>query len=195
MQPDGNAFYSPGRVKLLLWGYDDLVRLVGGSASPETPTQHLPRETPEGGFESGAAVKADLDRALTMLEPILRRVVWDYYVAGYAAVEIAAMVPGCNRWFVDRARHRGIRQMALSLHWKPRPVTPGGESAFDIDDETSPTEVGVRERMRMVVSRAFAICPKHGPPGFSCPVLDCRSRFDEDGKHVNDPFAEQSEAA
>lgn len=174
-----DAFYSPGRVKLLLWQYHTLVQLTRGVASPDVQTQHLPRETPEGGFESGATLKADIDSALAALDPIVRRVVLDYYVRGYAAIEIAAMVPGCNRWFVDRARHRGVRQMARSLKWTPRTYQADGTLTIDQDDDEGLSSEGIRERMAMVVHRAFSVCPKHGPPGYSCPVIDCDGFFDQ----------------
>ncbi len=177
--PGDPSFYSPGRVKLLLWQYHDLVQLTRGVASPEVATQRLPRETPEGGFETGAVLKADIDSALAALDPVVRRVVLDYYVRGYAAIEIAVMVPGANRWFVDRARHRGIRQMALSLNWQPRKVHADGTLTIELDDDAGLSSAGLRERMRMVVSRAFSVCPKRGPPGYSCPVIDCDGFFDQ----------------
>jgi len=193
--PDA-AFYSPGRVKLLLFEYHTLVQLCRGVSAPEVTTQHLPRETPEGGFEAGAALKADLDTALLTLEPIVRRIVLDYYVRGYAAVEIAAMLPGCNRWFVDRARNRGLRQMAKALAWSPRKYHDDGTLTIDLDDDEGLSSAGLRERMAMVVHRAFAICQKRGPLGYSCPVLACGGVFDHiTGEHISAGMLEDAEAA
>lgn len=194
MIPDA-SFYSPGRVKILLFGYHALVQLTRGVASPEVTTQHLPRETPEGGFEAGAALKADIDTALRTLEPIVRRIVLDYYVRGYAAVEIAAMLPGCNRWFVDRARHRGLRQMATALAWTPRKYHDDGTLTIDQDDDEGLSSAGLRERMRMVVSRAFSVCPTRGPAGYSCPVLACGGVFDHvTGDHISARMLEDEAA-
>src|SRR5579862_2771497 len=121
MKPDSDQFYSPGRLQALLWRYDELVRLTGSGATDDSNSQRLPRETPEGGFESGAAIQADLDWAMAQLDPLVRRIVHAYYIQGYPAVSVAKHIPGANRWFVDRARHRGIRQMADVLHWKAPP--------------------------------------------------------------------------
>jgi hypothetical protein len=189
--PSEAAFYSPGRLKSLLWRYDELVQLTRGVADAETSTQHLPREQPQGGFEDGATIQADIDTALMQLEPILRRVVIDYYIRGYAAVEIAAHLKhaGVNRWFVDRARHRGIRQMAIALHWIPPPARAEDGAPLDLDDEQDVRGAELKERLGMIVARAFHRCPSHGPPGYACPVIECRGYFDsEDGTHVGEMF-------
>jgi hypothetical protein len=100
------------------------------------------------------------------------------------------MLPGVNRWFVDRARNRGVRDMALWLGWRPKgkPVVavPGTiQSVDDLMEEDGP----LRERMRMVVARALRFCPKVGPAGYSCPVIDCRGFFAHDtGVHVGPRF-------
>jgi hypothetical protein len=177
----GRGDYSPGRIKLLLWHYHSLVRVTRAIAQP-SDSQRLPKEHAEGGFEDGASIKADLDEAMKQLEPVVARVVWDYYVAGYAAVEI-------NRWFVDRARHRGVRQMALVLGWRPRKklqLVAGIVTPVDELLEDGP----VKERMRMVVARALRYCPASGPPGYSCPVVRCRGYFHHDtGDHVGARYA------
>jgi hypothetical protein len=187
---DSPNFYSPGRIQGMLWRYDDLVRLVGSSAADDSNSQHTPRETPEGGFESGAAIQADLDWALGQLEPLTRRIVVSYYVQGYPAVSIAKHIPGVNRWFVDRARHRGIRQMADALHWKPREKkiaecsTPPPEQDLERECQTA---AELRERTIQIVARGLSICPRKGPPGYACPVISCRGFFDhETGEHVGD---------
>jgi len=149
------AYYSPGRLTLILWRYTDLVRLVGGSSAPETPTQHLPRETPEGGFESGAAIKSDVDGALRKLGRVERRVVWDYYVLQHPEVQVAAEVPGANRWFVHRTRTSALRKMALSLGWVPR--RSAATDARDLDEDLS--RAAMRARMTMVLERAFGELP------------------------------------
>jgi len=185
---DSDGFYSPGRVKLLLWRYDDLVRLTGSGTGDDSGSQRLPRETPEGGFEMGAAIQADLDWALSLLEPVVREVVWQYYVAGYPAVSVARHIPGCNRWFVDRARHRGIREMALRLHWKPPTHKMDGTAILEMSmEDEGQTQAELHERMRQIVARGLNVCPRRGPPGYACPVIDCRGFFDHtDGEHVGE---------
>ncbi len=183
-----DQFYSPGRIKVLLWRYDDLVRLTGGGASDDSGSQRLPRQTPEGGFEAGASLKADLDWAMSMLVPTWRRIVWDYYICGYPAVSVAKHIPGANRWFVDRVRHRAIKAMAESLHWKaPTHKLDGTEIlALSLNDEGQ-TTAELHERLGQIVARGLNICPRRGPPGYACPVIDCRGWFDhDDGEHVGE---------
>lgn len=189
MTPD--QFYSPGRIKVLLWRYDDLVRLTGSGATDDSNSQRLPRETPEGGFEQGASIQADLDWALEQLDPLIARILWDYYVAGYPAVSVARHIPGCNRWFVDRARHRGIRAMAESLHWKAPPPavqpTDGTPLELTSHSDDGQTQAELHDRMVQIVARGLSICPRRGPPGYACPVIECRGFFDhEDGSHVGE---------
>lgn len=185
--------YSPGRIQLLLWRYYDLVRLTSSSQTVDAETvqsKRLPKVHPEGGFEDGASVKADLDAALMALEPVVRRVVWDYYVAGYAAVEIAGMLKhaGVNRWFVDRARKRGVRQMALRLGWVPKKKPSQLSATSDpvpIEQYVELEDQPLRERMAMVVARSMQYCPAFGPPGYACPVLVCSGTFAwETGAHT-----------
>lgn len=183
---DGESFYTPGRLKLCLWRYKDLVQLVSSQAGNDSNSQRLPQDHPAGSFESGAAIKADLDSALSALEPVIRRVVADYYIAGYAAVEIAVMIPGANRWFVNRARHRGIRDMALYLKDWTAPAVRLDEAGVIVEGDRDPglSAASLHERMRQVVARAFSRCPVKGPPGWACPVIDCRGWFDPtDGYH------------
>jgi hypothetical protein len=188
-RPDG--FYSPGQVKLLLWRYDELLVLSRTIAQPDRETARIQRSVKdigEGGFEDGLCLKADLDNALAGLDPVVRRVVWDYYVVGLSAVEVAAALHGANRWFVDRARHRGIRQMALSLGW--RPALKNATLPYDLDAYLADVAIqdlgpaGLRERMAMIVARALSSCPAEGPHGMRCPVLDCHATFAWDnGQH------------
>ena len=186
MSSEVDPFYSPGRITALLWRYDDLVRLTGSSATDDSNSQHLPRETPEGGFESGAAIQADLDWALGQLDPLIARITWAYYVQGYPAVSVAKHIPGANRWFVDRARHKGIRQMADALHWKARPpeLLDVGEVLEQRLDRECQTAAELNERTIQIVARAMHVCPRKGPPGYACPVIACRGWFDhESGEH------------
>jgi hypothetical protein len=183
----GDSFYSPGRIKLLLWRYDDLVILTKGVAQGsegESGAQRTVREIAEGGFEPGASIKSDLDTALRQLEPIVRRVVWDYYVGGYAAVEIARSIPGVNRWFVDRARQRGPREMAYLLGWRPKAALKALVSSLDdLDEREVRTRAEMQERMKLIVARALDECPARGPIGLRCPVIGCNGVFAEDGQH------------
>lgn len=187
-----DGFYSPGKIKLLLWRYDDLVALTKVVVQPDRESASVQRtvsDVGEGGFEEGLCIRSDIEWALGSLEPAVRRVVWDYYVAGYAAVEIAAAVPGINRWFVDRARHRGIRQMALSLGWKPKRKTIAAQDLDEFLQEARDvlTAQELHERMRMIVARSLRSCPTIGPKGMRCPVLDCTGLFDlETGSHVQE---------
>lgn len=183
---DGESFYTPGRIKLCLWRYKDLVQLVSAQAGSDSNSQRLPRDHPTGAFEAGAAIKADLDCAFAAIEPALAKVVWAYYVVGYASVEIAVHMPGANRWFVDRARHRGIKDMALYLKDWTAPAVRFDEAGVIVEGDRDPglSAASLQERMRQVVARAFNRCPVKGPPGFSCPVIDCRGWFDpSDGYH------------
>lgn len=132
---------------LALWRYFDLVRLVGSSSSGDSQTQHLPRETPEGGHESGAAIKADIDTALMLLTAYERRVAWDYYVAQKPEVVVAAET-GSSRWNVHKTRLHVLRKMALSLGWAPR-------KPADADDEDM-SRSAMRIRMTLILQQAFA---------------------------------------
>lgn len=152
LEPE-SVYYTPGRVMMILWRYFDLVRLVGGSSAPETSSQHLPRETAEGGFESGAAIKSDVDGALRLLGRVERQVVWRYYVLQQPEVVIAAEVPGANRWFVHRCRLAALRKMALSLGWVPRKTA--ASEARDLDEELSRS--AMRSRMAQVLEQAFGV--------------------------------------
>lgn len=199
MTADSDQFYSPGRIMALLGRYDDLVRLCGSGGTDDSNSQRLPRDTPEGGFESGAAIQADLDWALGELEPLVRRIIVSYYVQGYPAVSVARHIPGMNRWFVDRARHRGIRQMAESLHWKAREkptVDPSAICEQNLERECQ-TAAEMRERTVQIVARSLSICPRRGPPGYACPVISCiGGYFDhETGEHVGAPRIEQRKVA
>jgi hypothetical protein len=196
LPPESPNFYSPGRITGLLWRYNDLVRLTGSGATDDSNSQHLPRETPEGGFESGAVIQADLDWALSLLEPLVARIVTSYYIQGYPAVSIAKHIPGLNRWFVDRARHRGVRAMAESLHWKPRekPIVDGPPQPQDMERECQ-TTAELRERTIQIVARGLHVCPRAGPPGYACPVISCRGWFDHDsGLHDGAPRIERKAA-
>jgi hypothetical protein len=196
MKPDADQFYSPGRITVLLWRYDDLVRLTGSGATDDSNSQRLPRDTPEGGFESGAAIQADLDWALSRLEPLVARIVTSYYIQGYPAVSIAKHIPGLNRWYVDRARLRGIRQMADALHWKPRakPSIEGPSEPQDLVRECL-TMAELWVRTILMVARGLSVCPRKGPPGYACPVISCRGYFDhETGEHDGAPRIERKEA-
>lgn len=146
LQPSAD-YYTPGRVMLLLWRYFDLVRLVGSSASPDTETQRLPRETPEGGHESGAVIKADLDSALMQLGKIERKVAWDFYVLGKYEYEIADEVKS-SRPYVHRTRLNVLRKMALSLGWVPKKTA-------EEDDDSDLSRSAMRARMQMVLEQAF----------------------------------------
>lgn len=75
---DPESFYTPGRVKLALWRYKDLVQLVSSQGGNDTNSQRLPRDHPSGVFETGAAIKADLDCAFAAIDPVLAKVVWSY---------------------------------------------------------------------------------------------------------------------
>jgi hypothetical protein len=156
LEPE-SVYYTPGRIMLVLWRYFDLVRLVGGSSAPETSSQHLPRETSEGGFESGAAIKSDIDGALRKLGRVERQIVWMYHVLQQPEVVIAAEIPGCNRWFVHRTRSSALRKMAISLGWVPKHTA--ATDAIDRDEDLS--RAAMRVRMTMVLERAFGELPSH----------------------------------
>lgn len=191
MDGDGReTYYSPGQIKLLLWRYSTLLAFNKATVVGHEPTlnqiKRPVRDIGEGGFEDGVALKADLDAALSSLDPVVRRIVWDGFVLDMAAVEITRSLAGSNRWFVDRARGRGLRQMALFLHWRPSKKSLARLRTLDevLQDSDALSHAGLLERQRMIVARALQTCPIKGVPYMRCPVIDCLGGFSGEGWHT-----------
>jgi DNA-binding CsgD family transcriptional regulator len=179
------SWYTPARVKKCLWVYDALAAGYGmaaladlddtrpdtsGAASTEPGSPRKKKRTnPEGGFESGVAIKADLDRALDALEPRMRRVLLLSYLGGYTDTEIAAGLR-VSRWSVRTLKKAGVQEIALLLGWRP-----GATREKTIEErvaELVADQEKANEALRLVIASALQVCPATGPRGCPCPVCD-----------------------
>jgi hypothetical protein len=171
----GDPFYSPAAVERLLLAYDWLIRHGRASASSgrggrTNPAHGKPPVQEEGGFETGVAIKADLDYGIATLEPSVARVVRGF-AHGFADSRLAQQLHR-SRSTIKAWREDGILRISRELGYQ------GDDDRLILDGAA---HAAWRAEAAQQIAVLLDFCPRVGPIGAHCPV--CRSVYVGEGQH------------